>query len=159
MLYHNICHCMWRGRKREASFGKCNPERLFYVIRSPKSELGLFGLYNYVVGELREAERLKAEPVVDWQYYPNDYLLENENVGKVNAWEYFFRPVSDVSLKEVYCSKHVIMSSGEYMGSLSEVNDPEGLLESNRLIEKYIRLNEKTKRLCEEEYERMGMDR
>lgn len=151
-LYHNIC------RKCTASFGMRNPDRVFYVIRSPKSELGFFGLYNYVVDELREAERLKAEPVVDWQYYPNDYLLEDTLVGRVNAWEYFFQPASGVSLSEVYRSKHVIMSSGEYIGTLSEVNDAERLMESSRLIRKYIRLNEKTKRLCEEEYKRMGMD-
>lgn len=151
-LFHNI------SRQCTASFGRRNPDRVFYVIRSPKSELGFFGLYNYVVDELKTAERLNAEPVVDWQYYPNDYLLEDELVGRVNAWEYFFLPASGVSLSEVYHSRHVIMSSGRYAGTLSEVNDAEGLLESSRLIEKYVRLNEKTRRLCEEEYHRLGMD-
>lgn len=152
VLYHNIC------RKCTASFGSLNADRVFYVIRSPKSELGFFGLYNYVVDELKTAERLNAEPVVDWQHYPNDYLLEDTLVGRVNAWEYFFLPVSGVSLSEVYRSKKVIMSSGEYIGTLSEVNDAGELLESSRLIEKYIRLNEKTGQLCEREYKRLGMD-
>lgn len=154
VLYHNICH------ECTASFGKQNPGRRFYVIRSPKSDLGFFGLYNYVVDELKKAERINAEPVVDWQYYPNDYLLEDVYVGKVNAWEYFFLPMSGISLAEVYHSKNVIMSSGVNLGGgFSEVRDAEELLESSRLIAKYIQLNEKTKNLCEQEYQRLGMGR
>lgn len=153
VLYHNICY------QCTASFGKLNPDRVFYLIRSPQAEMGFFGLYNYVVNELKVAENLNAEPVVDWQYYPNDYLSEDASVGGVNAWEYFFLPVSGVSLSEVYHSKKVIMSSGKYLGTLSEVEDAEGLLESNRLIRKYIHLNEKAGQLCEQEYKRLGMDR
>ncbi len=151
ILYHNICFFC------HAQFGRLNPERVFYVIRSPKSELGFFGLYNYVVDCLKEAQSLGAEPVVDWQYYPNDYLLEDYLVGRMNAWEYFFEPVSGISLKEVYRSQNVIMSDGRYDGTLSEVSSAEELLKSNKIIEKYIILNEQTKKVLNNEYNRLNM--
>ena len=153
VLYHNIC---WECA---ACFGELNPERLFYVIRCPKSELGFFGLYNYVVENLKVAEQKKAEPVIDWKHYPNDYILEDKLVGRVNAWEYFFLPASGISLEEVYHSKNVIMSGGAYSGTLSEVKDAGELLESSRLIAKYIVLNEKTGKLFDQEYKRLGMDK
>lgn len=151
MLYHNICFFC------HAQFGRLNPERVFYVIRSPKSELGFFGLYNYVVDCLKDAQRLGADPVVDWQYYPNDYLLEDHLVGRVNAWEFFFEPVSGISLKEVYHSQNVIMSDGRYDGTLSEVRNEEELLKSRNVIAKYIVLNEQTKQLFNNEYKRLRM--
>lgn len=154
MFYHNIVYGC------RASFGSRNPDRTFYVIRCPKSDLGFFGLYNYVVGKLRDANAMNAEPVVDWQYYPNDYLLEDRLVGRVNAWEYFFRPMSDVSLSEVYCSKNVIMSdsNGRWESTLAETEDAAALLESNRLIEKYIILNDATQKICDKEYCRLEMN-
>lgn len=74
MLYHNICFGC------RARFGSLNPDRTFYVIRCPKFELGFWGLYNYVVGRLRDAVVMNAEPVIDWQYYSNDYLLEDKHI-------------------------------------------------------------------------------
>lgn len=155
MFYHNICYGC------RARFGSLHPDRTFYVIRCPKSELGFFGLWNYVVGRLRDAAAIGAEPVVDWQYYPNDYLLEDRLVGKVNAWEYFFKPMSGVSLSEVYRSQNVIMSdnNGRYESTLAETEEPENLLESNRLIKKYIILNEETQEICDKEYDRLEMDK
>lgn len=155
MLYHNICFGC------HARFGNLNPNRTFYVIRCPKSDIGFFGLYNYVVNRLRDALAMNAEPVVDWQYYPNDYLLEDGLVGRVNAWEYFFKPMSNVSLSEVYRSKNVIMSDsdGRYENTLSETENAEKLLRSSRLIGKYIVLNEDTQRVCDNEYYRLNMDK
>ena len=155
MLYHNICFGC------RARFGSLNPDRTFYVIRCPKSELGFFGLYNYVVGRLRDAVAMNAEPVIDWQYYPNDYLLEDKLVGKVNAWEYFFKPMSGISLSEVYHSQNVIMSDndGRYEHTFAEVEDEDALFESNGLIKKYIFVNEETQRICDREYHRLEMDK
>ena len=79
MLYHNICH------ECKTSFGRKNPNRIFYVIRCPQAEMGFFGVINYIVYHLNIAERLGAEPVVDWKYYPNKYYIEDDKVGRENA--------------------------------------------------------------------------
>lgn len=139
MLFHNICF----GCK--ASFGSRNPDRTFYVIRCSNEMLGLFGLFNYVIYNLKKAVELNAEPVVDWQYYPNYSISEDDKVGKENCWEYFWKQLTpEISLDEVYHSKNVIMCSGEYGGSLAEVLDEKELLRTNDLIHRYIHLNSET---------------
>lgn len=82
-----------------------------------------------------------AEPVVDWQFYPNASVIEDNTIERENAWEYFFEQRVKISLKEIYQSHSVIMSGGEVMLSLSEVYDQNLLRKSSELIKKYIRLN------------------
>lgn len=146
-LFHNICY------KCKANFGKLNAERVFYVIRCPQEQLGFFGLFNYVVYHLKIAVSIGAEPVVDWQYYPNNYVTEDDLVGKENAWEYFFDQPTNITLDEVYHSRNVIMSHGNGEGSLEEVYYPDELEKSHKLVKKYIRLNFMTYQHIEKEYQ------
>lgn len=151
MLFHNICY------ECNASFGNMNKDRLFYVIRCPKDDLGFFGLYNYVVDHMKKAISMNAEPVVDWKYYPNSYISEDHLVGEENAWEYFFENPVGVSVDEVYKSKNVIMSGHEWLTSLGEVRLPEKIKESYEIINKYIRLNSETQKYVRREFERLNM--
>lgn len=151
MLYHNICY------ECQATFGSRNPDRLFYVIRCPQSEMGFFAVYNYVVYHLDKAEKLGAEPIVDWKYYPNKYFSEDDSVGKDNVWEYFFENILDISLDEVYKSKNVIMSSGVWEIPVKEVFDDIRLEHSHAIIEKYIKFNAKTEAIYKAECDRVGI--
>ena len=150
-LFHNICH------ECRANFGKLNAERIFYVIRCPQEQLGFFGLFNYVVYHLKIASSINAEPAIDWQYYPNNYVTEDNLVGKENAWEYFFEQTTDITLHEVYRSRNVIMSHGNGEGSLEEVYHPNELKKSHELVKKYIRLNSVTYQHVEKEYQNLGI--
>lgn len=151
MLYHNICH------EYLACFGKRNPEKLFYVIRCSKSDLGFMGLYNQIVYHIKQAIEKGAIPVIDCKYYPNDYLLEDEQVGKINGWEFFFLQPMGISLEEVYKSRNVIMSTGDAPESLlGDVYDSLKLWENHRIIEKYIHLNHSVEEKCIREAERLG---
>lgn len=150
MLYHNIC------REYEACFGKKNPDKLFYVIRCSKSDLGFMGLYNHVVSQIELALSKGAVPVVDCQYYPNDYLLEDDQVGKVNGWELFFLQPTEISLREVYESQNVIMGAGGSYACLSKVYDESALMQSHHIVKQYIKLNPTAKEVCEREAERLG---
>lgn len=151
MWFHNICY------ECQASFGSMNEDRLFYVIRCPKDDLGFFGLYNYVVDYMKKAVALSAEPVVDWQYYPNNYISEDYLVGKENVWEYFFENPVGVSVDEVYKSKNVIMGGRAWLTSLEEVYSPEKIKESNEIITKYVKLNSEMRKDIEQEYDRLNM--
>ena len=155
ILYHNIC---WRC---EASFGKNNPERLFYVIRSNQAEMGFFGLFNYVVDGIWDAIELGAEPIVDWKYYPNDYISDENSIGRINSWDLFFEPICDVSIDEVYKSKNVIMSGGKYVngGRLGrEYNNPQEFEKTSELIKKYIHVNKEVKNMIIDEKNRLGLN-
>lgn len=151
ILFHNICY------NCEANFGRKNPDKLIYIIRCSNEKIGLFGLYNHVVSHLRKAEELGAAPVVDWQYYPNSGILEDNLVGKENAWEYYFEQLSEISLKDAYLSRNVIMSSGNVTGSLGEVWQEEEVMHSNALIGRYIKLNQVCQSLVNEKYEELHM--
>ncbi|MBR6147706.1 MAG: hypothetical protein IKQ44_05010 [Lachnospiraceae bacterium] len=152
-LFHNIC------REHEAYFGPSNKERRFYVIRCPQDDMGLFAVINYIVYHLKIAENRGMEPVVDWKYYPNKYFSEDASIGKVNVWELFFEQTSEVKLDEVYKSKNVVMSSGDWdAAALAEARDQEKLAESSRIYNKYIHLNEELKDVVEKEAYRIGYD-
>lgn len=152
MLYHNICY------ECEATFGRKNPERYFYVIRSSDDALGFMGIYNRVVENLKIAEKRGLEPVVDWQYYFNSSIMSNSTLGRKNAWDDFFLPISDVTLDEVYKSKNVVMSSGDVWIDAAEVYDEEKLLHSSKLIEKYMRPNERIVALFEKKKSELSMN-
>lgn len=154
MAFHNICY------ECKASFGKLNPDRLFYVIRCPQENMGLFALINYVVYHISIAEKYGAEPVVDWKYYPNKYITSDTTIGKVNEWECYFKNCTDVLLDDVYKSKNVIMSSGKSdTSSKKEITDDLLLKKSRELYKKYIILNDACKEKVDKEVKRLNIDK
>lgn len=152
ILFHNICH-EWK-----CSFGKKNSDRLFYVIRCSKSDLGFFGLYNTVLYHIQIAKKRGAEPIVDWCHYPNDYVLEDEMVGKKNAWEDYFEQMINITLDEVYKSKNVIMSAGGTRPDFEEIHHSELIKESHKLVKQYMRFNDDIQEKCINEYKNLSME-
>ena len=68
---------------------------------------GAPGLFSYVVqtlGFVRYAHNNNRIPVIDLQSFVNTYLAK-EYVGILNAWEYFFKQPSGISLNDVDLSK------------------------------------------------------
>lgn len=93
------------------SFGTENPDEVFYVVRRVGG--GLFSMVSSVLCHLDIAERAGFIPIVDFDNFTTTY-----NDGKIdgteNAWEYYFQPVSNYSLDDVYKSKRVIFSDPGY---------------------------------------------
>ena len=148
---HNICFSC------TAEFGPLNPDKTFYVIRCSHDETGLFGLYNNVVAQMKKADELHAIPIVDWQFYPNGYISEDDEVGRVNVWELYFEQPIDYSLKDIYKSKNVVMSSGEIVSTLGDIRNSQELSKDHEEIEKHIRLNDSTKDKLKRESLRVGI--
>lgn len=92
-------------------FGNANADKIFFVIKLNFPKLGIFGIYNCVLGYIKYANKHNYIPVVDLKNYKNMYLYDDE-IGKKNAWEYFFEQPSQYSLEDVYRSSNVIISSG-----------------------------------------------
>jgi hypothetical protein len=85
-----------------------NPDKTFYIIRCSHDETGLFGLYNNVVAQMKKADELHAIPIVDWQFYPNGYISEDNEVGRINVWNQYFNQFGEYNLADIYKSKNVI---------------------------------------------------
>lgn len=105
-------HYAWKEHKKK--FGDLNPDVTFYVIRRKPPRVGMNSHFIVNLGQVRYAVKRGWIPVIDMQNYPNVYL-EPEELGRINAWDYYFnQPCKpQYSLEEVYKSKNVVLSSWE----------------------------------------------
>lgn len=138
--------------EKQKSFGRKNQELTFFVIRKRPPAAGFFANTYHVLQGIIHANEKNYTPVVDMENYWVDELSSVRKInGTNNAWEYFFNPVSEFSLEEVYKSKNVILSNGDsilnrdnpihgrnLLGQISNIN----LL--NTYFKKYIKLNYNT---------------
>ena len=92
------------------SFGENNIEKTFLLICPDSDEVGLFSYFTIFVGQIRYARKKGYIPIIDMMNYKNTYLDE-EKMGKENAWEYYFKQPDNYSLSDVYESKNIIMST------------------------------------------------
>ena len=109
--YIDTLYVRYKWRERKASFGDENPDKVFYVIRRAPSKVGLFSYVTVVMGQIKYAVDHGYIPIVDMQNSENTYL-ESGELGKVNAWEYFFEQPCGYTLKDILNSKHIILSTG-----------------------------------------------
>ena len=93
------------------SYGKQNADKIFFVIRRNGPTVGLFSFLCTNLGWIKYALENGFIPVIDMQNLPNVYL-EDKEIKRVNAWEYYFRQPCGYSLKDIKNSKNVILSSG-----------------------------------------------
>jgi hypothetical protein len=109
------------GREKRKSFGNLNPDKIFFVIRPyyymETNELtttisNLMFHYYRNLQHLSYAIKNNWIPVVDWENYgPFSHAEKYPINGTKNCWEYFWKQPSDYTLKEVYASENVILSS------------------------------------------------
>ncbi len=127
-------------REKKASFGKNRPNDTIYIIRRIPGEAGLFSYILTVLARIEKAVENGWIPVVDMKNYFNSYISEEE-IGKVNSWEYYFEQPGDVSLAEAYSCKNVILSDGHLMPNRARmtkelVDNKDGVLDKWRNIAK-----------------------
>jgi len=95
-----------------------NRKKTFYVIRrSPGA--GMFSNFIYVLNHLEICEKLKFIPVVDMENFTTIYNEKNKINNTYNAWEYYFKQVSNYSLKNVYKSKNIILTKNKFYKNFS----------------------------------------
>ena len=122
------------------SYGKKNPNKIFYVIRrSPGA--GLFSNLTYVLNHLVVANKHNFIPVVDMENYPTIYNEKNKVNGTKNSWLYYFKPVSKYKLSEIYQSFNVIISGNSLEESMSADIASKAIFK--KTLKKYIKFNNK----------------
>lgn len=105
------------------SFGEKNPDKMFFIIWRENLGAGFFANLNQVLSHKILTENTPFTPVVDFQNFKTLYSEEDPINGTKNSWEYYFKPISNYSLEEVYQSKHVFFTDGKVI-SISNSEDP-----------------------------------
>lgn len=115
-LYEKVIECrdrfIWREHK--VFKGKDNADKVFYVIRRKPGNDGLFSYVNTSLGLINYALGKGYIPVIDMCHTPNTYL-EDDLVGKVNAWEYYFEQPCGYSVKDISKSRNIILCGMDTM--------------------------------------------
>ena len=102
------------------SFGIKNPNKFFYVIKVDKSGGGgLFSNVLFVLNHLKISRKYNFIPVIDMVNFPTRYNEHKKIFNTLNSWEYYFEPISKISLNEVYLSKNVIFTDGFFNEEMS----------------------------------------
>jgi hypothetical protein len=130
-------------------FGNKNPDKTFFIIWREWLGSGFFANFSQVIAYMRCADALGMIPIIDFQNFKTLYNEKEPIDGTKNAWEYYFKQVSDYSLDEIYKSKNVFFCNGELApsslrefqtdGSYKDFYDKRIVLqpEVEREIEKY----------------------
>lgn len=123
-----------------------NRDKIFYVNRRFPIHSGFFSNYHHVMGHIMIAINKGYIPIIDMENYITYYKENHEINNTKNAWEYYFLQPFDHTLDEVYQSKNVILSSGEYPHSpvntsFDFATNKETIQKHWRIIDKYIKTN------------------
>jgi hypothetical protein len=135
--------------EQKKTFGNLNEDKTIYVIRRRPPAAGLFSNVNHILQGLIYSDENNMVPVVDMKNYSTGYSQFRKLHGSRNAWDYFFKPVSKISVKEAYKSRNVILSDGSrilkdhFMSgrNLTFALESNFLSEAHLIYSKYIRLN------------------
>ncbi len=85
-------------------FGNNNTNKSFFVI-IPNIDSGLIWNYRHtknVVNQLND-----QIPIVDMQNFMNQHISP-EHLGQYNAWDFYYKPLSEYTLDEIYHSSDVL---------------------------------------------------
>lgn len=102
----NIMMSLLWARKIE-HLGEENPEDTILLLDYITGASGLMDIIKFTYDYVHIAEERGWVPVVKIDRLPNQYLQKPGD----NVWDYFFRPVSRISVESAMHSAHVIRAS------------------------------------------------
>ncbi len=87
--------------------------KLTVIIQTPPSGTGFMSHFMRVLSVISYADRRGMIPVVDMRTNINAYLYKHE-VGKINAWEYYFKQPGGVCVDDALSDSSAIFASPAY---------------------------------------------
>lgn len=132
-------------------YGDKNKDKIIYYINIDQPKAGFFAFFSYVLYGLYEADRFGFIPVVR---YGECVYRENNLINKTNnPFEYYFKPVSNISIDEVYQSDRVVPFEWphrfrDFVHFYKSTEDD--LKRLSKVCGKYIFLNDNTKKYIED---------
>lgn len=146
-------------REHSVHNGREHPDKTFYIIRRRESYTGMFSDFMIYVYKVKQAIDNGYIPIIDMQTSENMYL-NSDQVGKVNAWEYYFKQPCGYSLADAAHARNVIWGSGHseecfpYL-DIDYLMNPDGGFKVYREIAKtYFHLNEEAQKIVDDFYAR-----
>lgn len=137
------------------SFGEQNPDKTFYLLSRPMHFRD--GIFSFVFAFLEQMDIVEGKnyiPVVDMQSFWNQYL-EEDKVGIENAWNYYFQPLSEYSLAEVYTSRNVVLGYDDpYPYHKDKYIKKHDIKRMAELYHRYIHYNKDISLSMQKEYEK-----
>lgn len=163
--HHRVLVSADRWRKRnfqknvivaDKGQGYLNKDKKIAILHWDNPGAGLFAYYTQMLGLLAYAGAHDYVPVVDMKNYPNPYLMKEE-IGKMNAWEFFWDQPGGISLEEAIQSAHLFSNNGKgasYFPSLNiyALKDKKEIRYWRNAAKKYICLKKDVWQECEERY-------
>lgn len=121
------------------------------VIRRNSPECGLFSFFMVFIGGINKCIEEGLIPVVDMQTYKNQYL-ENEQVGEVNAWEFYFLQPMEIGLHQINNMSEIAIIDANVDFTEEErpnlymkfLTDPDKIQYWRHICAEYIRFNPET---------------
>ena len=141
------------------TFGEKNPDKVFYVIKSPIASSGLVKFISFLLFFTSVAynkKDMKVIPVIDTAIPGDDNQFNNATTKDV--WGMFFKPVSEYSLEDVYNSRNVIIGMEGKMGANPYLMYVEYHSNIGSLMKEYLRLNEELNNYCEKVRKGLGIE-
>lgn len=142
---------LWCTNRR--CYGDLNPDKTILVLDGNWNDAGLVDFMKCTCEYVLLANERGWIPIIDYSNYPNQYL---KYPGE-NMWDYYFCPVSDITVEEAYASKNVIRLSDNFTVMNAVITNPylhkkEDLLwsevnENKNMFSNIIRLNKETTEL------------
>ena len=132
---------LYKEKEKHVSYGKENPDKTFFVIRRNAPDAGLFSFAITNIGWIKYAIDNGYIPVVDMENYSNAYITK-ENVGKINAWDYYFKQPSGYYFNDIAHSKNVIISSLNAASNKPDFNDLGSIDYWNTFSREYFSLSD-----------------
>lgn len=139
--------------------GELRYKKDIYLIRWNNPEAGLFAYVLNILGELWYAELHGYEPVIDMQTNKNTYLEENQ-VGKTNAWEFYFQQAGNLTVDDCARYENVYVGTGKGMPfspcpSVGWMNHHRKIRMWQEFAKKYLHLKADVLAYCEQDARRM----
>ncbi len=155
----NKCYIQYKWQQRKVSYGRENPDKVFYVIRRATCKVGLFSFVMTNLGHIKFAIDHGYIPVIDMQNNANTYLEKNE-IGKKNAWEFYFEQPCGYSLADISKSKNVILGSGLITDKIAfpsarMVYDENEFNLWKGIFDQYLNITEEIKREVDRQFEQL----